>query len=57
VGEHFAEKYWIMSANVGTGSGRQELVVMRRPILGFSIQRFSKKFDKTGPIQAMDKRI
>jgi deoxyribodipyrimidine photolyase len=24
-----------MSANVGTGSGRQELVVMRRLILGF----------------------
>jgi hypothetical protein len=33
----FAEKItdYDMSANVGTGSGRQELVVMRRLILGF----------------------
>jgi deoxyribodipyrimidine photo-lyase len=42
------KNYWIMmSANVGTGSGRQELVVIRRLILGFfnpEIQQ--KKFDK-----------
>jgi hypothetical protein len=32
-----------MSANVGTGSGQQELVVMRRLILGFLIQRFRRR--------------